>query len=1355
MPVARPEMEDVILAIDSLKKASSEHKNRATETAAEQLNSVVTLLELSSPSNASLSRLCTLFLSKFAALYAACPLQMFQFCAAVLGVIFRQKIEVAFIAQKFAAQSSWEIVQKSVVSSVLDFLEQNPSKANKTAAANGLYSTICDIHYRKSPLFQWRSPNLIFNVNFFLSETATHHPENQTQLRNSKILGAARMGSALSQSKDFFAVDSLLALIGVLMPSRQNASKRSQFVDTVFTPDLFPRSTQIKSLIAASSSTDWDPVATQIINDCLAKSDISFPQPFYIFSLRTPTPISTIVDPLYVDNKGLFANTENDGVFDSFQVPFTYMERIKLTPSASSTLVALQLTVEPLIGAAETDTPDDQKKRCTMSFQLKNTDTERFLESLRARGVGNLISDADRKVSKIAEGVSLDFNSSGRKPATQQEKVAKVEELWKSTGDPGLGEPTSPLVSQAGRDSRTNSDLAEAGSQHDAIYGDDLSDVEETISKAIAPPLRPSRATSPAKEHDVKANTVSTSSRPRVRIVLDSDDEDDAVSQQPRKTLPRKSAMKKMVVESEEEDAAESQSPPSTNAKDQDFEPTQTEPDPVADVPARITRGAAAKKNLTLATAIDEPSKPSGRARAPAAREMAPADAPEPVRPRPRPVKKPAPADTQQSEDEIENTTTLLTDLKPSSKAQETSADDSKAKKRPNGKGDAAKTEITSKSTNMKNGRKRSRTDDDQDGLDEDTSERPTKRLRGTTEAAREPEEDIPPVLAPRRVSAAVFGARSVNPAPAKRRYGGKKGRTSSPVADAVADNDMAVDYDNLPVPPSPPPPSPVPAKTAKVAKQESGLADTRKSRVAAMKGKDGQKTVRKPEPTAKAPPKSTKAAQKTKMQPVATEESEGDADMGSDNEAKPVRRSTRATKSNAAPKPAEPIVDAIIPKPNAKPVKPKKAPWEDMHLKKNDDVATSDEPPAQSDSYEEYYVPLKGSPYSADPPPIPQDDVTMIDLTQDASPKAKTVQPDNITHSLPVDLTHAFPIELKRRSPISIRAIPEVDSNPATVALQAPKADARTPIRPQARSSPVAQSEPAPLLMTKFESEVLSRPIQSVSVLQKAPTPSPARPSKLPTPVKQMTPPKVVRTKKAPTPPARSPPVHQVYSSPSRPTRTAPAQRQITNDSPFPERIHQAVTFAPPQESPSPSVQRYTNAQFIPARRTTNTHVHDRTPDLGRPARAIFGRKNRGPLRHGGDERDHKRSRSPMQGILEILNEIQEVVVEKISQRFDHVRTDVRLGRDNILRGAAANLEVMCTESERHFNKLVDLEEEYAGYHRKIILGIDDMNKNAEVMANALGQIVQHHDRRTLSKKLPTTLFTLSPSVRNPVLSL
>jgi hypothetical protein len=60
-------------------------------------------------------------------------------------------------------------------------------------------------------------------------------------------------------------------------------------------------------------------------------------------------------------------------------------------------------------------------------------------------------------------------------------------------------------------------------------------------------------------------------------------------------------------------------------------------------------------------------------------------------------------------------------------------------------------------------------------------------------------------------------------------------------------------------------------------------------------------------------------------------------------------------------------------PKPKTKPEKPQKAPWEDMHLHKKEDVAMTDEPLPQnddvaiqdelqagSDAFEEYYVPLK-----------------------------------------------------------------------------------------------------------------------------------------------------------------------------------------------------------------------------------------------------------------------------------------------------------------------------------------------------------------------------------------------------------
>ncbi|KAJ7627605.1 hypothetical protein DFH06DRAFT_1443094 [Mycena polygramma] len=1332
-------MDRVSLAIDDLKDASPKPKDKAVHTALGELKNILAVLK--SSSSKSPARLCEVFGPKLAALYPAFPIPMCQFCVAVLTTVFQEKVKPACEAEDFKLQFAWETALKAVVSSVFvrpstlrtdpsltsmkDFIEQSASSSAKAGAGTVLYPAICAMFYPPGTMFKWRSISLIFNVNLLLAESATRHQDNQSRLRMETLLGPTRLGRAISQTKDFFVLDSLLALIGVLLPPlRPSAAKRTEFVDAIFTPELFPRSAaQIKALIAASPGKDWDPVCAQIINECLAKSDLSFPQPFHITGLRTSTPLPNVIDPLYIDNLGLFANVEKDEILHSYQVYFTSMERIKFGgPGGASTSVSIELSAEPLIGPGSE--VDIVQKKCTMQFHVKSADAGRFSQTLKARGLGKLISDT--KVSKLPEALALNFDSSAVEPATQvSERVAKVEQLWQS--DAGPGEPTSPLVANSFRKetpSAGNSGSQEPSSQHEAIYGDDLSDMsddEKTTSKAKAKTPAPRAPPTPPA-----AAATSSSSRHRVRIILDSDEEDDAaVKQQPRKALPRKSAMKKLAVESEEE-VDESQSPPSSNAKDQDFEPTQ---EPAGGrAPARVTRGAA-KKNPALVAPTEDPSKSKlvpARSKASAAGPRdADVDATKSIR---RPAGRKSSFVGQElsaSEDEIETTT----------KARET---------------DKVMTKAKSESTkDSKSGRKRGKAEDEQDDPeDEEADRRPAKRSRADDVV---PEE---PVLPPRRVSAALFGAAN---APAKKRYGGKKGRTSSPGPDGDTDTDMAVDYDELPAPPSPPAPV-AEKKPTKAAKVEAGAGDARKSRVAAMKGKAGQKPVAKPEPAVKAPPKSSKAAPtgknkpKTQMQTTSAALEEN-ADV-SDDEVKPTRRSTRAT--NAAYKTAEPM-EVDIPKAKAKSAKPQKAPWEDMHLRnKDEDMATSDEPPAGqdepmpapdeppegSDTYEEYFVPLKGSTDSA---LVPQDDVTMLDLTHDASPKRKIVQVEKIIPAPFVDSPSALPIRvvstpaLPAKSPaLPVNPVPAFLANPVPVVrtkfqsalrLDSPdpvptvnlkSAGLTTPIRPQTHT-PVAQPERVlPPPMTKFQSEVPSRSTKLVSLLQKEASPSPRQTSSAP-----------VRPNKTLTPVPPSP-VHQRLSprSPALPAH----RNKVTNDSPFPERVHHTVAFAPSKPSPSLSAQRH--APSIPARRMINTHAYESTSDLGRPART-FGRA---PHKQETDRaRDHKRNRTPVEAIVEVLSEIQETCASGEIAFFEELRQALRSKR----------------HSEGHFNNLVDLQEEYAAYHRKIILGIVDMQESAEVMSNTLGQIIQHHDRHSLSKKLPTTMFKLPPILRKPVLSL
>ncbi|KAK7019041.1 hypothetical protein R3P38DRAFT_2980291 [Favolaschia claudopus] len=1338
-------MEEVAAAIDGVKKAAQKNRDKAVVAAIDDLSSTLRLLQLSSSSTKTHSTLCKLFVEKLGALYTAFPHLMCRYAAAVLTAIFQEKIKPAFDTEDLKLQSSWENVQKSVVSGVIDFLEEKsdtsaPSNAsNKGAAAEYLYPVICAIFYPPKPRVEWRTSGLIFNVNLLLYETVTRHPANQTSLRSEKVLGPTRIGLALSQNRDFIILDSLLLLIGALLPSRQKPAKRSSFVDDVFKPELFRQSDEIKNLIASSTDSQWDPVAVKIINS-LAGSDLSFPQPFYISKLRASIELPKFAasDPVYLDERSLFANVDqdNESMLGSFQVLFVNIKQIKIGgPGNPPTLVAISVN-------AEADASEGPGQQWTVQFQLKHADTGRFAQTFKERGLSRLISEP--KISKLGEPLGLTFDSTQQYPPSRQEKVDKLQHVWDS------GRPTSPLVSDPSKTPDQKHDSPQAASSiHEAIDGDALTDMSENEENPVSKPKRP---TSKPKPPPSPAPPVPT---------VESDEEDDV----PRKA--RTKNRKNRVVESEDEDEdnniKDSQSsPPPSNLKDQDFEPTQPDAEHVpVDVPARVTRGAV-KKNPALAD--DAAALKSTGKQASALTAVTGEDGTSRGRSIRRAAARKSAVDKELtlSDDDIED----------EKFARGPTAVDVKSQRTSNEKAGSETREVTA----VKSGFKRVNSNDDP---------RPTKRVRRPTSAVLELSETMPPL---RRDSAIVFG--TVAP-PARKRYGGKRGRTSSPVPDSTAgDVDMNVDFDELPGAHSPPP-SPVPVKAPKAVKHEYKAMNEPQTRVAAMKGKGGQK------PAAKGPLKATKPAPrakaKAKTEPEISTEVVEEIEPG---EIKPLRRSGRG--SNAAPQEEKPTVDTV-PKSKAtkKAEKPRKAPWEDMHLLKKeaatptdghlpqtdaDAVAQDDvEFEAFPDAFEEYDVPLKGS---TDPLPFPEDDAPMVDLTHDTPPRTTEKQPEvndpspvvpDVTRTRPLDSAPMRPTTTSTSFVLATPAVPvALASAPATVPLKSTLAVPRspkpllpsdpspshithpiypstvttklaalpiipdvTPIRLQlhsAAASVEAGLAPQPPV-TKFESDVPLRSNKPAAFLPPTTSPPPQVSPRKPSPSANS-----LRLNK-PAPLQLIEPRHLPESP------VAPAHHQVIYDSPFPKRVDQATTIAPSRTS-TPADQR--TAHALPIRKTVQYTAYEDTPDLGRPSRT-FGRA---PFKHEVDGRDHhtKRNRSPMQGILEILNEIQDVVVEKIHQRFDHVKKDVRIGRDTILRTATTNLEGMCVESERHFNNLVDLEKDYAGYHRDIISGIDDVHKSAQVMSNALGKIVQQHDRGSLSKKLPPSLFSLPSTIRKPL---
>jgi hypothetical protein len=62
---------------------------------------------------------------------------------------------------------------------------------------------------------------------------------------------------------------------------------------------------------------------------------------------------------------------------------------------------------------------------------------------------------------------------------------------------------------------------------------------------------------------------------------------------------------------------------------------------------------------------------------------------------------------------------------------------------------------------------------------------------------------------------------------------------------------------------------------------------------------------------------------------------------------------------------------------------------------------------------------------------------------------------------------------------------------------------------------------------------------------------------------------------------------------------------------------------------------------------------------------------------------------------------------------------------------------------SAGHFNELVDLEKEYAACGRTIVNGLEDILRINEGIGQRLRQTMEDHDRQTLSKKFPNTLFS------------
>ncbi|KAF8633721.1 hypothetical protein AX17_004379 [Amanita inopinata Kibby_2008] len=411
------------------------------------LPSIAEALELPSMSQGSFQKLSFILRSRMLHLYRTKLTPALQYAAAVLVTISEVKIRKLTKPSDAKVKTSWENVQESLLSGVLDFLEQQQTDANRTEIASIFCPVLCHNFFPQ----QFESvvdvrASVLCTIFQLLSEVVICHSNNQHKLRDSKSLGGKRLGLLLAQCRDFLAIEALLELIGNLIPSTKNLERRTIFIQDVFSSSHFRCSAEVVKLLDRATSTSWDMTCTRIC-DALAKSDIRYPQPFETTQVRINA-VCYVVSRIYVDESAFIASVDEGGQLETFKLLLASIREIKIsTPSMFMVTVSVIATSSPLLGRSPVSLCGQDGM--SIDFDLRKEALSYFLGVLRKRGLRNVNMLGHRKHSMAKTNVDLAFESRGdvnRPPL--EEKIENLSRLWTSNVSPedtGQVATTSPL----------------------------------------------------------------------------------------------------------------------------------------------------------------------------------------------------------------------------------------------------------------------------------------------------------------------------------------------------------------------------------------------------------------------------------------------------------------------------------------------------------------------------------------------------------------------------------------------------------------------------------------------------------------------------------------------------------------------------------------------------------------------------------------------------------------------------------------------------------------------------------------------------------------------------------------------
>ncbi|PCH37319.1 hypothetical protein WOLCODRAFT_140806 [Wolfiporia cocos MD-104 SS10] len=202
------------------------------------------------------------------------------------------------------------------------------------------------------------------------------------------------------------------------------------------------------------------------------------------------------------------------------------------------------------------------------------------------------------------------------------------------------------------------------------------------------------------------------------------------------------------------------------------------------------------------------------------------------------------------------------------------------------------------------------------------------------------------------------------------------------------------------------------------------------------------------------------------------------------------------------------------------------------------------------------------------------------------------------------------------------------------------------------------------------------------------------------------------------------------------------------------------SVTFAPVVEEREPSPElnfeigsRSQPTSLSPYKRERATvsmgqllQDIEHEPFIGRRERDSFQKTN---ITGAGNRSRRKEAAANVQDIEDVLWELHQAIFDKITDRFDSVREEVRIDRSAILRKAAQDLMQMRADSVAHFNRLIDLEAEYASSGRAVTGSLEEWLRANEGICCKIEETIKSIDRTTLVGRMPVVLVEIPVSLR------